>query len=112
MIAYAVWAFPLDRPDDKGVSRRKHLESVERQTGKRPRALDGPEPPDALAYLLDWFRELSLGRQPGNGFGPARLTWADLAAWAALLCTGPEPWELRAILSLDNVWLDAMTGKP
>jgi hypothetical protein len=87
-----------------GSRLRDHLESVERQTGKRPAQLDGPDLPDQGAHLWGWFADLSRGRQMG-GMGPSRLTYADMQAWIALMGVAVEPWEIRALLRIDSAWL-------
>lgn len=107
-MAHADWAFALDRPNDKGETPRHHLESVWRQTGKKPKRLDGPALPGEAAYLWAWFHELAQGR-PAGGFGPARLGWADILAWCRLMDVRPEPWEIQALMRLDTAWLVAMT---
>ncbi len=107
MIAFAAHEFSLDAPQNDGVAKRAHLESVARQTGKRPAALDGPEMPRILEYLWAWFNEISYGRGQ-TGFGPARLSWHDIAAWCALQRLCPENWELKALMMLDAAWFRAM----
>jgi hypothetical protein len=97
-----VFRLGVRQPD--GATLREHLESVERQSGKRHPKLDGPEIPPALVHLWGWFSELSQGRQPG-AMGPARLTFLDIDAWARLTRTPIEPWELSVILRLDSAWL-------
>ena len=79
------------------------MESVERQTGQRPAALNGPAIPEAGAYLWVWFLELHCSR--GGGFGPSALTYSEILAWAALTGSDPVPWEIQIIKALDGAWL-------
>jgi hypothetical protein len=91
------------QPD--GATKRDHLESVERQTGKRPAALDGPELPAWGRHIFAAWIDLHAGRG-GNGMGPNPIAWADLAAWAALTGTEPSPFEVRTIMAIDRAWLE------
>ncbi len=69
--------------------------------GKKPKGLviETPPFPDALAYLWTWFAEVVEG-VASNGFGPAMVTWRDLAAWSELTMTQIEPFEARALIRL------------
>lgn len=84
---------------------REKLLHVEATTGKRPADLDGPEPPEQLAYLLGWFADLGSGRPPGFS-GPAPLTWEGILAWATLTGVDPRPWEIALLRRLDLAYLD------
>ncbi|WP_420133957.1 phage tail assembly chaperone [Rhodopseudomonas sp.] len=59
----------------------------------------GPECPQALAYLWQWFSELSAGLS-SNGFGPAVVTWEALRAWSSFMRLRLEPWEARALVDM------------
>jgi hypothetical protein len=48
--------------------------------------------------VWDWFCEILDGCVAG--FGPAQVSWQDLACWSALTGEAPEPWEARAIVRL------------
>jgi hypothetical protein len=85
------------------------LESVERQTGRRPAALDGPEPPADGTHVWAWFLELSAGRG-SNGFGPNPISYLDVLAWTLLTGTITRPAEIEAIMALDRVWIAAQVG--
>lgn len=80
-------------------------------TGERPPELRTPECPAAVAYLLQWFAELSRGRPVGMGLAP--LSWCEIDAWSRLTGTRLQHWELRALLALDGAWLRAAAkGRP
>lgn len=66
--------------------------------------LEPPELPYCVEHLWRWFCELHLGRGTG-GFGPSRVTYADIDAWSRLTRTQVRPAEVRAILAVDNEWL-------
>jgi hypothetical protein len=82
---------------------RSHLESIERQTGKKPKQLaEIPEMPGVLMYLWDWFCALDSGRG-GNGFGLNPLSYSEIQAWATLMQVQLAPWEVDAIKRIDAV---------
>lgn len=85
---------------------REILESVERQTGRRPPDLDGPDMPLELAYLWGWFMELHACRG-SNGFGPNPISYSDIAAWAGLAGVAIRAPELQCLVILDRLWLTA-----
>ena len=72
---------------------------------------EGAEFPYPLEYLWGWFHELNAGRG-GTGFGPAKIGWADIMAWAQLTGNVPEPWEAFALMRLDVAYINAMSEKP
>lgn len=109
MIAFAEHQFTLARRMPDGTTRRAHLESVERQTGRRPAELDGPELPADGSHIWAWFLELSVGRG-SNGFGPDPISWLDVLAWTVLTRTIARPAEIEAIMALDRAWLAAQAG--
>lgn len=90
-----------------------HLDSIERQTGRRPvlrgsEAQDSDLPcPELVQYLFEWFLELSAQRS-SNGFGANPLTFAECAAWATLTGREPSPWEVALLMRLDAVQLSAL----
>lgn len=74
-----------------------------RQTGRRPKGLDGPDMPLELAYLWVWFQELSATRG-SNGFGPNAITYTEIDTWARLTDTIIRPPEVRMIMTLDALF--------
>lgn len=108
MIAFAEHQFALARRRPDGATEREHLLSVERQTGRRPAALDGPMLPADGAHVWASFLELSAGRG-SNGFGPNPISWLDLLAWRMLTGVIVRPAEIDAIMALDRAWLARQT---
>jgi hypothetical protein len=87
--------------DDGRGSMAAHRASFRRQTGKPAPAKDSP--PEILAYLFEWFEELSAHRPPGfASAGP--ISWGEMAAWASMTGRDPHPWEARSIMTLDLLW--------
>ncbi len=91
----------MDRTDSEGKHTiRVHLQGLVAR-GKLPQsALDGPDWPDALGYLLDWATELGNTRQPGmhvmGGF-----TYVEIEAWARLTARAPSLLEMEALMLID-----------
>lgn len=81
---------------------------VEQQTGRRPEQLEGPELPDELRYLWNWFVMLS-NRRGGTGFGPAALTPVMIVSWCQLNRMSLLPYELEAIEALDDLYMAQQT---
>lgn len=107
LLDHARHQFGLSRRLPDGTSRRDHYDAVERQTGRRPPALDGPALPSAVEHLWDWFVELNAARG-STGFGPAPLGYAEIRAWAALTDRQPSPWEVETLKTLDEAWLASL----
>lgn len=85
----------LERPV-QGEPRRKHLQvAARRGVAAAAAALAGPELPEHVAYLWDWYLELNAARAPGH------LTYVDIDAWARLTGRTPDPDEVRGLLELD-----------
>ncbi len=67
--------------------------------------LDGPPAPVALAYLLQWSREL-YGRSGVGMNGLAPLAFSTIRDWARLTQRGHiAPHEVHALLLLDAIWM-------
>lgn len=94
----------MSRRSPDGVTERDHLESVERQTGRRPAALDGPDLPADGAHVWGWFLALQNARG-SNGFGANPIGWLDILAWRDLTGTLVHPSEVEAIMAVDRVWM-------
>ncbi|MDD2367336.1 MAG: hypothetical protein PHN84_14350 [Desulfuromonadaceae bacterium] len=86
------------------------MTGVWESTGKKPALLeDEPEFYPAVEHLWQWFQELSGTR--GGGFGPAPLTYAEIAAWQRVMQTHPTPWEIAIIKHLDNLYFKYLADK-
>jgi hypothetical protein len=86
------------------------LQSVERQTGRAPEELVGPELPPAAEGIWMAFLELA-GRRHVSGFGASALTYGDLDAWARLTGRRVSPLEVRLLTRLDDTWLASVQPK-
>lgn len=56
------------------------------------------------AHVWDWFGRLNELRQ-SNGFGPARITRAEIHAFEADECLSIQPWERDALIRLDALYI-------
>lgn len=75
-----------------------------------PEQLRGPELPDCLAHVWQWFGDLSAARG-GNGWGPNPIGYADVAAWAALTRRDPTAAEVDLLMALDRRYLAAVASR-
>lgn len=82
---------------------RVHLERAAELTGRRPAELDGPDLPEAIAYVWGWYLELDAARS-GNGWAPNPLGYGEIAAWAKLTGRRPTRFEVAVLRALDGVF--------
>ena len=95
----------MDKVEGKGDSAapvRKHLERLAKKGHSEAiEALDGPEFPEVLDYLLVCYEELAVSRSVGmSGMNP--ISYSDIMAWSALLDYPLEPYEVSGIIALDS----------
>jgi len=97
-------------PDENGTTEREHLEQVERQIGRRPEALEPPTHfPPLMAHVWSAFITLSNTRSAGFS-GPNPITYEQIKAWKELTETPISPWEIKAIKSVDTVYMGIANG--
>jgi len=106
---FAEHEFKLSIPDKDGLSPREHLEQVERQTGKRPKELDGPEFPELLSHIWSAFTILNNSRSVGFS-GPNPISYGDIKAWMELTNTPLTAFEVEAVKRLDKVYMRVTNG--
>lgn len=93
---------------------REHLESYERQTGRvHPMLAEAPGLPEGLVPLWNDFMALHEARGSA-GFGPARLSYADIDAYQRVNGTRFVPWQIAALRRADSAYMThyAETHKP
>ena len=108
MIEFAEWTFDLNKSQD-GATKLEHLEQVERQTGRTPQELEGPDFPFSTEYLWSAFLSLSVSRTMGLN-GPNPITYEEIRAWKELTHTPLSSRDVEAIKRLDLVYLRVMNG--
>lgn len=104
-MAYARHEFWLNSTDENGVTVSDHY----LQLGKEAE-LEGPEFPDVIEYLWEFFLELHAAR-PMGGMGAGPLTFEGIKAWCELTHRCLQTWEVRAIKEIDAEWLQAQTKR-
>ena len=110
MCDWAEHQFKLNKSDKDGVTEREHLEQVERQTKRRPEALEPPTSfPQLMSHVWSAFCVLSNSRTAGFS-GPNPITYEEIKAWKELTETPIAPWEIEAIKSLDTVYMGIANG--
>ena len=96
----------LSKPDKNGVTQRQHYEQVEKQLGRTPAALIGPEFPELLSHLWEVFVDLSNSRSE-----KVPLTYSEIKAYTDLTGTSLSPKDVEVIKRLDNTWLRIMSSE-
>jgi hypothetical protein len=110
---FARHQFELSKPASDGVLIREHLELVYERTGELPAELaNAPQCPSSASQIWADFLELHTSRQ-STGFGPAPITWRDMADWQTMREVKLSQWDIDQIRALDSMWLNefAPTGK-
>jgi len=104
LLEFAEHSFALNKTDESGTSEREHLEQVERQTGIRPKGLEGPDFPFLLSHIWSAFVACSKARTGGfSGANP--LTYENIKSWIELTGTPLDPREVEAVKELDVIYI-------
>jgi len=90
--------------DQQGNTKYDLLTKFSQKTGKRHPDLAFPEIDEMAMYLWEWFMELNAQRT-SNGFGQNPIQFVDIQAWANLTNRFPLAWEVKAIRTIDTMWL-------
>jgi len=86
------------------VTEREHLQEVEKQSGRTPLALQGPEFPELLEYV--WTAFLLLNSTRGQGFsGPIPISYQEIDSWQRMTHNVLLPWEVEVVKKIDTVYL-------
>lgn len=88
-----------------GSSAGDHFAAAAKQLGKpKPKA---PPLPPCASHLWDTYGELARRRQLAIGMGaaPQPITHQDIMAWVNLKQWPLAPWEVDAIVALDDAYL-------
>jgi len=103
-VEFAAFQFEL-AAEEEGGAVLEHLLAAQEQTGQTPQMLlDAPPLPAGCEELWQVFNELHACR--GNfGFGPVRITYADIDSFQRVSGVTLQPWELSAIRKADAAYL-------
>jgi len=97
-------------PDASGITKREHLESVERQVGHSLKELETPtEFPNVLANVWSAFCALSNCRSQGFS-GPNPISYRDIKDYKELTESPISPKEVNLIRELDGVYMRTANG--
>jgi hypothetical protein len=78
-----------------------HLESIERQTGRRPPELDGPQCPPMLWPLWSDFLKIAASERRANLAGVEPLHAADIESWLRLSRRALSAFEFECLQAID-----------
>jgi hypothetical protein len=96
----------MARPVGKS-STRQHLQALAARGDLRAKSeLVEPAVPSPMRYLVEWWHEIGAGRGSG-AWGPAGVTWQDIAGWSAVTGTEISPMEAMVVLRMDRTFLSA-----
>jgi hypothetical protein len=111
-VAFARHQFELSQPQGDGTPLLAHLQAHSERTGKpHPMLADAPPLPVGCGQLWADFLELH-GSRGSTGWGPARITFADLHAWQQVNDVRLSAWEIACIRKADDLWLAEYAPKP
>ena len=99
MLLYAKEQFEFSIQQIGGISKRAHLESIARQTG---REVDEHETPYDLSYLWVWWYELHQGARESG------IDYNHILAWCLLTHITLSHFELSVIMRIDQVFLSVV----
>lgn len=108
-MTYARHQFMLSEPQEDGRSLFEHLRSMKGE----PHELiaNAPVLPESLVPLWDDYLDLHSSRE-SNGWGPRRISRADIREYAEEEGFAFDPWQRKAIRKADNAWLAEFAPKP
>lgn len=92
----------LNERQKDGATLRDYLEARAPRSAAARAALEGPECPEELLYLLRWGHAL-YGRSGVSEVGVAPLGYVTLESWARQMdvCPAPQPHEVEALMLID-----------
>ncbi len=109
LLEFAEHSFKLSKTDQDGLTEREHLQEVERQTGKTPQALIGPQFPTLVSHIWSAFVSLSSARTAGMS-GPNPITYTEIKSWLELTDNTLSSRDIEAIKLLDSTYLRTQHG--
>lgn len=111
-MAFARRQFELSAPQEDGQPLLAHLQAVQRKTGAVHEMIaKAPPLPEGLESLWRTFLDLHDSRG-STGWGPQRITFADIDCFKRVTGAMLSPWEIEVIRKVDNLWLAEFAPKP
>lgn len=90
------------------------MDRLEQQLARAMKAhLDGgkPRPPEGARILWSAFQALSRARSCGYA-GPNPITFAEIEAYSRLMRIPFTPEHVRALRTMDDLWLERVNNRP
>lgn len=103
----------MSEPQSDGSTLRDHYEMLAERTGRSVAEIARlPDIPIGCEGLWGDFLSLSMARG-SNGFGPSRITWADIDAYQRVHHIRFMGWEIEALRRIDSAFMSqAAKRKP
>jgi hypothetical protein len=102
--AYARSEFELAQKTE-GMTLREHLEMAWKASGAMPaRLADAPSLPMECREVWQSFLALR-SSCPSSGFGPGRISFAEMDAYQRMTGDALAPWEVQAIRAADSAYM-------
>jgi len=86
-----------------GVTAREHYAQAGKQIATEPL-------PENTAYLVEWFWELNLTRQPDAGLVP--IAYIEISAWASLHGRTLTRFEILTLKAMETAFLAELSKRP
>tara|TARA_R110000772_G_scaffold260035_1_gene377856 strand:+ start:505 stop:804 length:300 start_codon:yes stop_codon:yes gene_type:complete len=99
----------MSKSGKDNISKRQHLEQVEKQTGKRPEELEGPKFPHLISHVWSAFLSISQSRTMGFN-GPNPISLLEIRAWVEMTNATLSSREVEAIRELDVIYMRSFNG--
>ena len=97
----------LDYPQRDGSTKRKHLLSIAKQSGKIPEELDVPAVDESLLFIKFVFDSLTMTRQYRDG-QPQMISESETYYWCKLHGIKLSQWHLSTIKMLDIAQINSL----
>lgn len=75
-----------------------------------PRVPIDEEPPEPMAYLWQWFTDLSMSRT-GNGYGANPIQPSEIISWAIGMNVALTPWEFGTLRRMEAAVVSVLNRK-
>lgn len=109
MVDFAEHQFKLVKPAKDGTL-RDHLEQIYKQTGRKPKELEGPEFPHLMSYVWSAFLQLNDARTMSQHTANP-ISYVDIKAYIDVTHTVLSSRDIETIKELDKVYLRIMNQK-
>lgn len=107
----------MQRAKGRDKTLRQLYRDIEKQTGVRAAALDGPLLPNAGVRMWCWFQDMSRRRECQVGMAggvPQPIPYSEVWSYFDLTGERVDPWQRRLLTDLDDLYLTIATqeGEP